>query len=275
MEGCVITSKDVLEKTGLKSAKTLTRWHQRGLIPEPLVRTHPSGRGKLAYWPDWVLDDCLRIVEFQRRGYSLQSIARMLEIDCWKGNCANAKSEKVSISDLLAIQHVELDPGREGTRFEALVLAISSSVKHLLSDDADRRVLLAKLREKNALDLGLNLACAGYNPFLLYDGQDVDIVPDFLVSTRICERGPSQGAFAAAALLPALRKVFPVLEKLVGSTPKVWPAPKVWVPEGDAVVEYMYYPAGALGFELIRETAKVVNTSPKNAGIDAHGDAGA
>ncbi len=265
----MITSKDVLEKTGIKSAKTLTRWHQRGLIPEPLVRTHPSGRGKLAYWPDWVLDRCLRIVEFQRQGHSLQSVARMLHLERWNRNLEYAESETVPISELLASQQIVLGPGRDGTMLDAFLLAMLASVKHLVSDDAERRALLADLREKQAVDLSLNLARAGYNPILLYDGQHFDIVPDFLVGQRLSEELPPQGAFAAAPVLPALRKVFPALETFIGTAPVARPAPKVWVQDGDALVEYIYYPSGVIGFELIRETAKVVSTSPDKAGIDA------
>lgn len=106
-------------------------------------------------------------------------------------------------------------------------------------------------------------------PILLYDGQHFDIVPDFLVGQRLSEELPPQGAFAAAPVLPALRKVFPALETFIGTAPVARPAPKVWVQDGDALVEYIYYPNGVIGFELIRETAKVVSTSPDKAGIDA------
>jgi hypothetical protein len=269
----VITSKDILEKTGLRSAKTLTRWHQRGLIPEPLVRTHPSGRGKLAYWPDWVLDRCLRIVELQKQGHSLQSAARVLDIERWNRTIEYAESQLASISDLLASQQARLGPGREGTLLDAYLLGMLASVKHLVVDPGERRVLLAKLKEARALDRALDLARAGYNPVLMYDGQDLDIVPDFLVGQRLSEELPAQKAFCVAPVLPTLRAAFPALDKVVGSAPKAWPAPKVWVRDGDAVVEYIYFPAGPIGFELIRETAKVVSTLPDKAGTDA--DAGA
>lgn len=71
-------------------------------------------------------------------------------------------------------------------------------------------------------------------------------------------------AGAAGAL-----KGFLALGKLIDSAPKAWPAPKAWIQDGDTRVEYIYYPAGVIGFELIRETAKVVSTSPDKAGTDA------
>ena len=50
----MITTKTLVRKTGL-SAKTLTRWSNQGIIPKPAIRTYPSGRGKIGYWPDAVL----------------------------------------------------------------------------------------------------------------------------------------------------------------------------------------------------------------------------
>src|SRR4051794_23650034 len=98
----LITSKDILEATGLKSAKTLTRWYQRGLIPRPLIRTHPSGRGKIAYWPDLVIDLCVRIVSMQREGLSLESVKRRLDDEQFGTSLASLKAK--SASELLQNQ---------------------------------------------------------------------------------------------------------------------------------------------------------------------------
>jgi len=47
----MITSKEILSELGLKNIKTLTRWHkQYKLVPPPVIKTHPNGRGKIAYW---------------------------------------------------------------------------------------------------------------------------------------------------------------------------------------------------------------------------------
>jgi len=281
----MITSRDILDKTGLKSAKTLTRWHQRGLIPEPLIRSHPSGRGKVAYWPDWVLDRCLKIVELQRQGHSLQSAALVLADERFRENEERVAREP-NVSDLLAARRVKLTPERDGTLLEALLLAVLGSVKHRVRDAGERGALLAKLKKQNAVGLTLNLWRAGYNPVLVYDGERVDILPDFLVGWRLSEGHPPQTAFVVAPLLPTLLGAMPMLERFVGTPPTAWPAPKVWMKDGDAIVEYAYAPAGPLGFELIRETARVVNNEldivravldavdgvPSEAGSDA--DAG-
>ena len=79
MDYSMITSKEILLGTGIQSGKTLTRWYQRGLIPKPEVRIHPSGNGKMAYWPSWVLNRCVRIKDLVARGRSLDEISDLLK----------------------------------------------------------------------------------------------------------------------------------------------------------------------------------------------------
>ena len=75
----MVTSAEILAGTGLKSGKTLTRWHQQGVIPAPIIGTHPSGRGKISYWPDWVLERCQRIVALQKEGYTPTAAANQID----------------------------------------------------------------------------------------------------------------------------------------------------------------------------------------------------
>lgn len=74
----MISSKKILEALGRKAGKTLTRWYQQGLIPKPEVKTHPNGRGKMAFWDDWVLGRCLEIKKLLLEGQSLDEIKEQL-----------------------------------------------------------------------------------------------------------------------------------------------------------------------------------------------------
>jgi hypothetical protein len=269
----MITSQDILKATGLKSTKTLTRWHQRGLIPEPLVRTHPSGRGKMAYWPDWVLDRCVRIVELQKKGHSLVSAARVLHVEQWDRNYEEVKDYAESISELLASPQSQLGLGDKGTLLDAFHGGVLTSVEHLLTDPADRKALLAQLTAQHAVEQALNLTHAGYTAILVYDGEALEIIPDFLVGHRLSEQEPSPRPLVVTRMLPTLLAIFPSLDDVIDTTPSVRPAPKVWVQERDARMEYVYYPDGIVGFELLRETAKVVSTRTERVRVDA--DAGA
>jgi len=77
-----VTSRDIMRATGITNVATLVRWHgQEGLIPPPEIRTHPEGRGKMAYWPEWVLHRCVRIKQLRKEGMSLAEIRQFLGCD--------------------------------------------------------------------------------------------------------------------------------------------------------------------------------------------------
>src|SRR5215213_4235969 len=185
LEGILITSQDILKATGLKSTKTLTRWHQRGVIPAPLIRTHPSGRGKIAYWPDWVLDRCVRIVNLQKEGHSLESAVKVLHLERRNHTYEDVRGYVESVSDLLAGPQSHLGLGQEGTLLDAFHQGVLASVEHLLTDPGEREALLIQLKGQDAIAKALNLAQAGYTPILMYDGKHLTIIPDFLLGQRL------------------------------------------------------------------------------------------
>ena len=69
-----VTSAEIRKATGL-SQKTLTRWHKGGHIPKPEVGQHPSGRGKMGYYPKHVLALVRRIVALKKEGQPLKQAA--------------------------------------------------------------------------------------------------------------------------------------------------------------------------------------------------------
>ncbi len=72
-----MTTEEMLEKLGLKSARTLRHWRELGLIPSPTVKPHPSGRGRIAMWPTVVLDRCIQIRKQLREGKTLAEIGKL------------------------------------------------------------------------------------------------------------------------------------------------------------------------------------------------------
>ena len=69
-----VSSAEIREATGL-SQKTLTRWHKGGHIPVPEIGQHPSGRGKMGYYPDHALALVRRIVALKKEGQPLKQAA--------------------------------------------------------------------------------------------------------------------------------------------------------------------------------------------------------
>ena len=264
---CVmITSHQILHATGLKSQKTLTRWCQAGIIPEPLIGTHPSGRGKVAYWPDSVLERCKRIVELQQHGHTLRSAAATLEHERMLRLVEEAETAP-NLGKLLADKEVALPGGRKVDLGSLMAAFVAQEAERVVTDLALRSKLAAEMRKGGVAAEGLRFATAGYNPICLFDGREVEVVPDFLVGHKLSEERPAP-AWIVIPLLPPLRKAFSALGRDLPTRPNAWPAPKVWARESGAIVEYDIYLGGGLGFELIRETAKTVGTVPEEPGKD-------
>jgi DNA-binding transcriptional MerR regulator len=259
----MITTETLARKTGL-SSKTLTRWSNRGLIPKPAISTHPSGRGKIGYWPDSVLDRCLRIVQLRKEGHSVESAVGLLGLE-HVHKCL-AAADRPSFADLLAQHQVKQPNGEEVDLLEVFRGAVAGSLKNSVLDRDHYRTILNQLHADNRLLLhkAIELMRVGYDPFLTYDGTTVHIVPDFLLGHPVASEGRSSFSLP---LRPAFRE-FLALFGAEGLLPdvRVQAAPKVWVREGDTIVEYALYLSGPRGFEIIREIAQTVGVTRESGG---------
>ena len=255
----MITSADILEKTGIKNAKTLTRWHKGGIIPKPMIRTHPSGRGKIAYWPDWVLERCTKIVALQKQGFNLQAALIQLQIKEMNEAIANAL-DKPGWADTLRDKNIELEDGRKFDGFEVVEAIILSGVREISLSEDIYRVMSDKFQERRLTQTAVDLARGGYNPILIFDGADLGVVPDFLAGHLFSDDTSPLKSYFAVPLLSSIQTAF----KAIGSPdfirhPTVSPAPKVWVKQGDLMMEYLIYLSGPRGFEVIKETANTIS----------------
>ena len=253
----MITSTEILEKTGLKSGKTLTRWYKKGIIPEPLIRTHPSGRGKIAYWPDWVLDHCLKIIEFRKQGYTINEAALLLDQERIL-KIVQSADERSLLSKLLGSKKVDLKDGKKTNLYEIFLSIILKDLKDILTDRNQQLVLIKKFKDQGSLDLALSHLKAGYNPVLFFDGEDLKIIADFVVG-HILSFNPITGKPCIVhPLLSSLKRFFKMLGEDVPIGSLAAPAPKIWTKHGDALVEIDIALMGINGFELIRETARTI-----------------
>jgi hypothetical protein len=256
----MITSRQILEATGLKNAKTLTRWYRRAAIPEPLIRTHPSGRGKIAYWPDWVLDRCKRIVELQRQGHTLGTALAKIEEERILGLLEGIKGRPI-FPELLSEKKIALPSGGETDLLLLLNVVIAREASNVAANEEAREELVAAMQSAKAAGWGLQLLSAGYNPVCIFDGSQARIVPDFIVGHMLVEQNPSAPAWIVIPLLAPLQKAFATLGLMPPPRPRAEPAPKIWSREGGAIVEYDVFVFGYTNFEIIRETAKTISVS--------------
>jgi len=252
----VITSKQILRATGLKSPKTLTRWANAGIIPRPAIGTHPKGKGKMGFWPDWVLERCRQIAKLQRQGHSLRSAATLIEHDRMLGIIERVK-ESPNLSAMLSEKKIELTRGGEIDLGSLLHLFIVKGAENVVTDITVMKKIAAEMRTAGVAAKGVQYLQAGYNPICIFDGQNIVVVPDILVGQMLSENAGSS-SWVMIPLFAPLQKAFSSLGLSAPKAPAVRPAPKMRRTEGDVTIEYDFLPVGCTDFEVLRETGKTI-----------------
>jgi hypothetical protein len=257
----MIDSRQIMQATGIKSAKTLTRWHNSGLIPKPTIGTSRSGRGKIAYWPDWVLDRCKRIVELQKQGHSPKSAATLIELER-----VNTLVEQVATKNSSSIGETKIkaSDGSEVTLQELFIRCILQELLALVASDT-LRILLNQLQELDALGLTFQLLKGGYNPVLVLERTSSKITADFAVSQWLSANHAHGSPCACLPLLTPLRRLFAAFGKpLPGPPPIMFPVSTIqWTAADGQMHQVDYVAAGMLGFEILRETERIAELEPR------------
>lgn len=253
----MVTSHEILAATGLKSAQTLTRWANDGIIPKARIGTHPSGRGKIAFWPEWVLDFCREIVELRKSGYSVKEAAQMIRLE----QAAQELEEKEKnhfFTDELEKRSVMLEGGKKISLLDVFTAVLFESSRGFITDPADRNKLIRMFKEQKCLDVALVAIESLYNPILYYDGNNVHIMPDFRLSHVFNQNTKEIKSGFVMGLLGPLKKAFGVLRKEFNVPDLAYPKPGFYVWEGKKLMEYGIHLVGESGFEVMYETARVV-----------------
>ena len=79
--GNLITSKEIIEKTGISRA-TLNNYIKMGILPKPIVRRPgPEQKGvkQIGYFPASVLEGILKVKLLKQQGNSMEDIANMFQ----------------------------------------------------------------------------------------------------------------------------------------------------------------------------------------------------
>ena len=192
----MVTSAAVLQRTGIKNVKTLTRWHQLGLIPAPVVATHPNGRGKISWYEESVIDLILRIRRFVQLGRTLADAAKL----------AHQEARDHVLDETVRIG------GREVAAAEAVQDEILRVARPLASGITD---LAGRLRRADVVAQTTRLIQNGENPVLVITPYEIAVAPDYAISAALAT-AKWQPAARAPLLLVPLAFVFESLNLHVG-----------------------------------------------------------
>ena len=74
-----VTAADILKLVPI-TRKTLWLWQKKyKFFPNPSKEAHPGGKGIIGYYPDWVLERCIKIYALQKKGYTISMIQEILK----------------------------------------------------------------------------------------------------------------------------------------------------------------------------------------------------
>lgn len=242
-----ITTKEILRQTGIKSGKTLTRWHQDGLIPPPEMGPPVVGRGRVAYWPHWVVDRCRTIRQMVKDGKILAEVREILGSD-WSAEEAKAGRRRdwnfAEVAAIYARQECE-----RNFIDEALDRVLSIAGK---SGGEYPELLSTLMRQLDGpmAKKSLELVRSGYSPVLIFDNAQLDVVPDFML-THLLSAGQSIVVVPIFdEVVKAFRPSFPDLP----TRPTVTQVMIVQSCDDESVRQFAVVPVGDRDFELVDKT---------------------
>lgn len=243
----MLSTPEILERTGIKNAKTLTRWHQRGLIPPPEVRLHPGGRGKIGYWPEWVVEQCLRIRKLLKSRYSLDKIAEMLrsgsgrEKRSAKGGYYRFKEVAADLDRLACCRNFAmLVTNKMGPMLASLGVRAARTLRQL-----DEMALQEPTAEE-----AIGLIRDGYNPVLVHDGTNWAILPDFVAGLALGRLAEEAIPCLAMPIFAEVVTAFSPICDDLPTAPTVRLVPRVIKTVADSTEEYKVHPVGLQDYEL-------------------------
>jgi class 3 adenylate cyclase/DNA-binding transcriptional MerR regulator len=114
-DGNLITSKEIIEKTGISRA-TLNNYIKMGILPKPIVRRPgPEQKGvkQIGYFPASVLENILKVKLLKQQGNSMDDIAGMFQEAESEEISEEAESEEISEdvkSELIVEKRLPGDP---------------------------------------------------------------------------------------------------------------------------------------------------------------------
>jgi hypothetical protein len=242
-----LTTHEVLEKSKILSSKTLTRWYRRQLIPPPSVETHPNGRGKIAYWPVWILYR-IRIVKGRlAQGESLDQIAQELGHD-WvaeEKRWVRKRPDRKAIWARAAQYRATRDFAVRGTDLIYEFLRQIGVKRPGIGDQLEWRLSSSDLVKE-----ALKLMQQGYSPVVAIVGDESRVIPDFLLAS-IASHPNSQGQpMVIIPIRDLIAEEFSRVDPKLPKHPTYLPAMRVLERHDNKVRQRQYRQKGEWGFTL-------------------------
>lgn len=237
-----VTSREIMKATGIANVATLVRWHgKEKLIPPPDVRTHPSGRGKMAFWPEWVLHRCLRIKQLRNEGKSLAEIRQLLGDDWEKAERQHQR------------RYVFADVSHQ-MDVRAAHSNLQQAVEHFLAVwIKERRAAITKSSVQalsiQVMEKAIDLMGQGIKPVLIVTAESVLVTADFAVSIRLASFDSIDDTFM---VMPIWRELSAYAAKVANlpERPSKCAVPRIKETDGATIKESEVFVMSTWDFEI-------------------------
>ncbi len=190
-----ITKAELKKRIGVRSDTTLRNWVSAGLIPKPMIKRSPTGRGTSAYYPMDIVERCLEIKRLTGEGMTLPEVRDLiLSGDKTKPPGKNSRSRSTSIKKKQTL--VEL-----GSRRIWIADRVAKESKKLARVIRDTRA--PKLITDELIEDAARLARDGHPPVLVIGLERSLVIADYSAGVFFAKHPE-----AIAVLMIPLRELF-------------------------------------------------------------------
>ena len=201
----MVTSHEILKRTGLKTRRTLTAWYKAGLIPRPRIVKHPSGKGTIAVWPDEVMERCLELINLRKPGRPSRETKINLSIIQLFERAPIRQGRLTPEETLLANTANDGDMiSREDDLPEFFITMLMPSLFPFFPESRSRSEMISKIRAKEVMRQALDIYKTGFYPILMISQDDMEVT-----SVSLLAHGRAGEAFGNKA-----RLIVPLFEPL-------------------------------------------------------------
>jgi hypothetical protein len=190
-----VTSREIMDSLGIKNVKTLTRWYQAGIIPEPTIEVHPDGNGRMAYWQSWVLDHCRVIKQMTENGQTIKEIAGTFGKN-WQAIAARYR--KYNFARASAAKEYEKIANDIREAIHEIIAMHLGGIRRSLEMTSFPPVAL------DVVSQAIDLIEKGQNPVLILSSKKIVAVPDFLLSLHLSKNYLDRHPFLVVPLFSIL-----------------------------------------------------------------------
>jgi DNA-binding transcriptional MerR regulator len=238
----MLSTSELLDQTKISSPRTLDHYRSLGLIPDPTIGPHKSGRGKTSYWSDEAPVRINTIRELLALGKSLEATQAMVRAVTAQSKNFLSGTRKPSIPQSKR-PYKFAEASRQMDLEQALVDFVLAVEKQLWVDGAmfaDPLLLSngwhAYVTRDQAGEV-LRLLDLGINPVLVFDGEFVRVVADFVAVARVAEMKAPKSALLIMPIGEELRGILKKVTSRAMAPPTVKLENKVLELSGGRLVE--------------------------------------